>query len=361
MGGARGEVHQILGAFHPGDAVGNEARAIQAHLRRDGYASEVFAGWIDPRLADQARPLSEYPRRTGAVTLLHFAAGSPANRMAFHAAHRLVCIYHNVTPARFFRGLSAEHVRLSHQGRRELAALAGRAELALGVSEFNRRELEQAGFRRTGVLPYVFDFSEYRQPPSAVVRRLYRDRLTNLLFVGRLVPNKRIEDLIRVLAEYQRCYDRRSRLFLVGDDRAIATYRHRLAELAAALGVESVVFAGHVEHDELLAYYSQAQVFLCLSEHEGFGVPLVEAMHLGVPVIAYDAGAVAETLRGGGILLKDKQAEMVAGIVWQVVSDPEFRRAVLATQERAMAELLRIDYGALIMERLDPVLGSGAA
>jgi glycosyltransferase involved in cell wall biosynthesis len=138
-------------------------------------------------------------------------------------------------------------------------------------------------------------------------------------------------------------------------------YSAALRAMIRELRLERVVLAGHVEHDELLGYYSVADIFLSLSEHEGFGVPLVEAMELGVPVIAYDAGAVAETLQGGGALLKDKPPELVAELVHRLVSDQDLRRAVLATQEKALEKLHATDFSVLLMERLAPVLGAGEA
>lgn len=352
------KVHQLLAAFHAGDAVGNEALAIQSHLRSAGYESEVFAAWADPRLAGRARRLEEYQEFSGpeTVCLFHFAAGSPAGRLIYGVPDRLVVIYHNLTPARFFVGFSGELVRLCHQGRRELAAFAARTELGLGVSEFNRRELEAAGFRRTDVLPFVHDLASYQRPASAVTRRLLEDGRTNILFVGRVVPNKKLEDLLRVFAFYQRYLDARSRLLLVGDHRGQEPYLRRLTEMARELRLDEVVLAGHVEDDELLACYGSADVFLCLSEHEGYGVPLVEAMILGVPVAAYDAAAVRETLRGGGVLLQEKRPEVVAELVHRLVRDRAFRKAVLGAQEQALAELRRTDFGALLRQRLAPVL-----
>jgi glycosyltransferase involved in cell wall biosynthesis len=355
-------VHQLLAALSYGDAIGNEALAIQSHLRAAGYDSDIFAEQVHPRMAALARPLWEYARVSApdTVCLFHFSIGSAAGRLIHHAPDRLVCIYHNITPARFFLGFHPHLAGLCHHGRRELAAFAARAELGLGDSEFNRRELEAAGYARTGVLPIVLDLSVYEGPPSPVVRRLYGDGRTNILFVGRIIPNKRIEDLIRVFALYRR-HDPESRLLLVGDHRGHERYFDRLREMAGSLAVPDVVFTGHVDHEDLLGYYSVADLFLCLSEHEGFCVPLLEAMAFRLPVVAHEAGAVRETLRGGGVLLAEKPPEVVAELLWRLRRDPRLRAAVLATQERALRELQATDFGALLRERLSPVLDASAA
>jgi glycosyltransferase involved in cell wall biosynthesis len=352
-------VHQLLAALSYGDAIGNEALAIQRHLRAAGYESDIFAEGVHPRMAHLARPLWEYASVSSpeTVCLFHFSIGSAAGRLIFHAPDRLVSIYHNITPAHFFLGFHPHLAGLCYHGRRELAAFAPRTALALGDSEYNRRELEEAGYARTGVLPIVLDLEAYRTPPSPVTRGLYDDGRTNILFVGRVIPNKKIDDLIRAFAAYQKGWNRESRLILAGDHRGHERYFARLQELVRELRVEEVVFTGHVDHDELMACYAVSDLFLCLSEHEGFGVPLLEAMVFGLPVIAYDAGAVAETLRGGGILLADKDPVEVAALVDRVLTDEALRSAVLRTQQKAMAALRAVDFGALLLDRLRPVLG----
>jgi glycosyltransferase involved in cell wall biosynthesis len=211
------------------------------------------------------------------------------------------------------------------------------------------------------VLPIVLDLDSYRRPASPVVRRLYDDGRTNILFVGRVIPNKKIDDLIRVFALYQRLFDRHSRLLLVGDYRGHEKYYDRLQDLVRERGAEEVVFTGQVDDDELRAAYASADLFLCLSEHEGFCVPLLEAMAFGVPVVAFDAGAVRETLRGGGVLLRDKAPAVVAGLVRRLLTDDALRARVLETQERAMAEVRATDFGALLLDRLRPVLERAAS
>lgn len=351
-------LHQLLTSLSYGDAIGNEALAIQAQLRAAGFASDIFAESWDVRMVDRCRPLFEYREVSSpeTVCLYHFSIGSAAGRMIYHAPDRLVSIYHNITPPEFFLGFHGHLAGLCYHGRRELAMFAERSALGLGDSEFNRRELEAAGYPRTAVLPIVLDFESYRQPASPVVRRLYADGRTNLLFVGRIIPNKRVDDLIRSFAVYQRHINRHSRLLLVGDYRGHERYHRRLLELIEGLRVSNVVLAGHVPHDDLLAYYQVADVFVCLSEHEGYCVPLIEAMDAGVPVIAYDAGAVRETLDGGGLLLTEKPPELVAELVHALMTDAALRGRALEAQRRTVERVRARDFGALLLERLAPVL-----
>jgi len=349
-------VHQLLGALHRGDAVGNEVLAIRDHLRARGFASDVFAGRVDEALGLEARPLREWAGEDGpgTVCLYHFSPGSPAGRIALSAAGRLAVAYHNVTPARFFASWSAESAWLAGQAEVELRGLARRAAIGLAKSAFSLGDLAAAGFPRARVLPYVHAPGR-RKAPSPVFRRLYADGRTHVLAVGRVAPNKRVEDLLRAFALLQRGPLPRSRLLLVGD-RGLRAYADALEALARALRLRDVVFCGHVDEDELAAAYGLADVLVSLSEHEGYGVPLVEAMLAGVPVVAFDAGATAETMDGAGILLGERRPELVAGVIEALVGDPALRRAVLAGQERVAARVRATDYGALVTEALAPLL-----
>jgi L-malate glycosyltransferase len=351
-------VHQLLAALSYGDAVSQHALAIQAVLRRAGHASDIFVEHVHPRMTRFVRPYWEYPGVSSAdtVCLFHFSIGSAASPLIHHLPDTLVAIYHNITPPEYFVGFRPHLVGLTYHARRELAAFVPRTSLALGVSEFNRRELEAIGFRRTGVLPIVPDWSAYESGGSRLTRALYDDDRTNILFVGRISPNKRIDDLVRTFAYYQRYVNPRSRLLLVGDHRGYEKYYDRLQEMVQVLRLEEVVFTGHVDQDDLAAYYKLGHVFLCLSEHEGYGVPLLEAMAAGLPVVAYDAGAVAETLRGAGVLLADKSPELVAEVLGEITTRPALRAQILEGQARVLAQYKAIDPGALLLERLAPVL-----
>jgi len=199
VSGAPRRVHQLLAALSYGDAIGNQALALQRLLREAGFESEIFAEAAHPRVAHLAHGLERYAAVSApdTVCLFHFAVGSAAGPLILRARDRLVVVYHNVTPAESFLGFQHHLLGLCYHGRRQLAAFAERAALALGDSEYNRRELQQAGYPRTGVLPIMPDLDAGRRAQSRVVRRLYRDGRTNVLCVGRVMPNKRLEDVVR--------------------------------------------------------------------------------------------------------------------------------------------------------------------
>jgi glycosyltransferase involved in cell wall biosynthesis len=257
----------------------------------------------------------------------------------------LILRYHNVTPYDFFIGFSAPLVSLCYHGARGLEAFAEKTALGLAVSEFNRLDLERAAFRRTAVLPLAMNTAALDEPTDSVVTSRFKDGRKNLLFVGRLAPNKKIEDLIRAFCAYQRYVEPESRLLIVGEGRGFENYTRRLHELVSHLRLDEVVFTGAVSQSELNAYYRLADAFLCLSEHEGYGAPLVEAMHFGIPVVAFNAGAVKETLQGGGILLSEKAPEVIAELLGLVMSETPTRAAVLKTQAQALARIRSVDIG----------------
>jgi glycosyltransferase involved in cell wall biosynthesis len=357
-------VHQLLASLSYGDAISNEALVVRGHLRRAGFRSEIFSHECEARLRHETRPLDAYEddADAGDVCLFHFSIGSPASRLAYHTQARLVVLYHNITPASWFATFHPHLARLCHDGRRELAAFASRAALGLADSEYNRRELESLGYVRTAVLPVVLDFEAYRRTRAApIVRRLYGPDRRNVVFVGRIIPSKRIEDLLRVFAVFQRHVERRSRLLIVGDYRGQERYFTRLTQMVSALRLRDVVFTGRVEDDERRAYYEAADVFLGLSEHEGFCVPLLEAMLYGVPVVAFDTGAVRETLGGAGVLLTDKSPPLAAELLGRVMADAALRRSVLEGQRRAIAGWEALDFRTLLLARLAPVLPAPAA
>ena len=332
-------IDQWVPALHRGDAIGDSARLMRDTFRAWGHVADVYALELDDDLKDDGRPFADWRRGTAAdIVILHYAL--PSLLTAELKAHRgrRVVLHHNITPPEFFVGYDDEMVRICELGRRELAGLRDHVDLGLADSEFNRLELERAGFPRTGVLPIYLDFERYLQAPNRVLSRALSDGPTNVLFVGRVAPNKRHEDLIRLASYWKRFISPDLRLLLVGKLPRGRRYFDALQALfyEEAFTPSEVVFTGHVEHDDLLAYYKTADVFVSMSEHEGFGVPLLEAMLMGVPVLAFASSAVPGTLGGAGLLFSEKQLDAVAETAYLLATDGALREAVLAGQKRRL-------------------------
>jgi glycosyltransferase involved in cell wall biosynthesis len=270
----------------------------------------------------------------------------------------MALVYHNITPPEYFLGVHDQLVRQCYYGRRELLAYRSRVDLALGDSEFNRQELEAAGFSRTAVLPVVPGFAHLDVVPDRRVAARYDDDWINILFVGRIVPNKRPDQLIRAFAVYKKLYNPRARLIIAGSYGGFDGYLAQLHHLIATLGVGDVHLPGQVTNEELTALYDVADVFLCASEHEGFCVPLVEAFYKQVPVIALAATAVPATLDGGGVLYESHDPRHIASIVHAVVSDVTLEDRIIAAQDAALARLRTQDFGGLIVKFVNDVFAS---
>ncbi len=332
-------VDQWVPALHRGDAIGDSARLMRDAFRRWGYVADVYALHLDEDLVGDGRSFGEWtPGTPDDVVVLHYALPSPLTAALRSHRGRRVLLHHNITPPEFFVGHDDEMVRICALGREEWKTLRDDIDLGLADSEFNRRELEQAGFRRTGVLPIYLDFARYREAPGPVLSRLLGDGSTNVLFVGRIAPNKRQDDLIRLASYWKRFLSTDVRLVLVGKLPRRRHYFDALQSLFYEEGFtpQEVVFLGHVTHEDLLACYAGAHVFVSASEHEGFGVPLVEAMLLDVPVVALAATAVPFTLGGAGIQFTEKRIDVMAEMAHRVTVDEQLRATVLDAQRRRL-------------------------
>jgi L-malate glycosyltransferase len=356
-------IHQVLATLGYGDAIGHEVLGIQRVLRDAGYESDIFVETVDHRLESMTRDYRELVDASHPDNLLlhHFSLGSKASRTAFAVPDRMAIIYHNITPPEYFVGLNQELVRQCFRGRRELAAYASRCDLAMGDSEFNRRDLEALGFPRTAVLPVVPDFSHLDRRPNWLSARDFDDGWTNVLFVGRVIANKKIDDLIRFFHAYHTMCNPRSRLLIVGAQRGFERYLATLDELVARLGLHDVHFIGHVSDEELVGFYDIADLFLCASEHEGFCVPLVEAFYMEVPVVAYAATAVPSTMDGAGVLFEDRTPIAVARLMDAVVSDAGLRDLIIEGQLAAVHRLRAKDFRGTLLGLVDRILAAPRA
>ena len=332
-------VNQWLPAAHRGDAIGDDARAVRDVLRSWGHESEIYALTIDEGLEDEIRPWQDAAARDGDVTLLHFALPSPMTQALATLPGARVLHYHNVTPAHFFAPFAPALVRLPVIARRELADLAGHVDLALGVSEFNRQELDALGFRETAVLPIAVERrAAHRRRPRAVARAAPRRR-------PRQHPVRRphrAEQEDRgphpagrgVQALRRRALPLHLRRPHDGVPHYYAAIRALIAEYQML--PERFWFTGPVPDRELAAYYRHAHAYVSLSEHEGFCVPLVEAMAMDVPVLAYASSAVPETLGGAGVSFSPEDLEQAAELLGALVYDEALRQQVLAGQRRRL-------------------------
>ncbi|MGH9042175.1 MAG: glycosyltransferase family 4 protein [Acidimicrobiia bacterium] len=334
-------LHQFLPSFAAGDAIGHHVRRVQRVLREAGYESEIFADEIQPSVRRLARPYQEFtPPANGEPTrlLYHLSTGSPMAGYVAGTGQPLAVYYHNITPARFFERWEPEATGRVRGARSQLRQLAGPSRFAMANSAYSAGELTEAGYANVSVVPVLVDFDEYDVPPDpAALDRLRRAADAGgatWLFVGRLAPNKCQHDVIGAFALYRELFDPKARLHLIGG-RTSMLYWEGLRLLAEELGCAGAVELTDVlTFPEVLAHYRTADVFVSLSEHEGFCVPLLEAMHFGVPVVALGASAVAETVADAGLVLPDNDPVTVACAAHRVLTDDGLRAQLVGAGHR---------------------------
>jgi glycosyltransferase involved in cell wall biosynthesis len=335
-------VHQFVPTYAARDAIGTHVRHAQSVLRDMGLRSEIYAeGRVGVGLRAAHKPSAFKGDGHRSLLVYQLSTGSKLADFVLGRPEPKVVNYHNITPPQFFAPWEPHVARELSKGRRQLAAFAESAVEGIAVSRFNEADLQAAGFTRTAVSPVMVDLDELEKSVDeqawVELERAKRRGGADLLFVGRITPNKAHHDLIKAFAAYRRMYDAEARLHLVGGVSSHA-YLTAMRQFAKGLGLQRAVrFPGSVSDGVLAAHYRTADVFLCLSDHEGFCVPLLEAMHNRVPIVAHAAGAVPETVADAAVVLPDKEPTLVAAAVHRVVTDPAVREVLTAAGTTRLA------------------------
>ncbi|MBK5092846.1 MAG: glycosyltransferase [Actinobacteria bacterium] len=355
------KVHQIAARLEYGDAVSNHVLEIDRALAAWGYETDIFANTTDEFGASTARPDGEYAAHIGSeddLLIYHYSVYCSNYKQYLETRNRRILIYHNITPPEFFAPYDKGVAEFCRLGRELLPELA-RCDLALGDSEYNRQELVSMGFdpEKTGVLPIFVNYGGLLgQKKDEGALAMYEGAF-KVLFVGRAVPNKRIEDLLRAFFYYNRCIDSSSHLFLVGPS-WVDRYDEQLRWLADSFGLMGRVhFTGRVSDSELASYYRAADLFLSMSEHEGFAVPLVESMAFDLPVLAYNSTAIPYTLDGAGLTFKDKDPASVGELMEVIRSDEKARSALVESERERLEHFSPEAVRETLREALGRVLG----
>ncbi len=339
---------QLVHTLNYGDAISGEAIAIKRLLSEQGIQNEIYSVHSHEKVEKYRKDWCEFSidiERSLAANekigiILHYSIASPLNELLLQTPSECqrVLIYHNLTPERWFKGYNARVLADLRCGRSELPALLERVDLVLADSTYNKEELVDMGCPNARVLPLLLDDKKWDVATNqGITNALTGHGGKNILHVGRLAPNKCIEDILKAFYFYHHKVEQKSKLWLIGSDVDTEIYSFELRQFVSELRLkEAVEFVGAVADSELKAFYQEADAYVCMSEHEGFCVPLLEAMHFGVPIIAYNACAVSETLGEGGLLLSDKSPAHLAEIIDIVISD-ESVRSKLVNNGRAQA------------------------
>lgn len=335
---SRIQIHQMLPIFSYGDAIGNDAMAIQRMLRTSGFNSYIYANLVDPRLKVFYKPYEEYLDISAQNNILiyHYSLLSELSEFLKQLPDKKIMIYHNITPHYFYKDVNEKVAENCRKGREELRKLVKDFQLALGDSEYNRQELEELGFLNTGVLPISIDVEKFNINTNHKDLLIKKDCL-RILHVGRIAPNKKIEDIIKVFYFYQKI-NFKSQLFLIGSNNDTERYSNGLKMLVNRLKLKEVYFLSNINSEELIRYYQESDIYLCMSEHEGFCIPLLESMYFNLPILANNSTAIPYTLKDAGILINEKNYHEIAEMIHLLVTDKVFREKVIRGQRNRLRD-----------------------
>ena len=336
------EVHQVIPALDVYDAVSNDTLEMKRLLQDMGHQSQIYSLYTSPLVAHEREALGKLKKAPrDAVIIYHYSISSEIPDILRKYDHDRILVYHNITPAHFFRRYDDTLYQLCKEGTEKLCSLKDDYKVAVGDSEYNRMELHEIGFKHTDVLPILLDLEKYRSYSKELYESLTRGSTTNILFVGRITPNKKQEDIIKAFYYYHRYINNDSRLYLIGKHQ-IPRYISELESLISGLGLgDSVKLVGSVNENDLAAYYRAADLFLCMSEHEGFCVPLLEAMSFNVPILAYRSTGVPYTLGGSGVLANTKDYVKIAEMMNLMIEDDRLRSVITKKQKERLCDFSR--------------------
>lgn len=327
-------VHQFLPSLMMADAISNHARLLRNFFIGLGYSSSIYTSDADKESEKERLPYTAYaPDKSDAVFYHHSIGCFMTEYLALLDCTKIL-IYHNITPPAFFERYNREMTYIVRKGRSDLVALKGQFVASLCDSVYNMRELEQIGYSNLYTIPISFDDGRLDIDPDESILKSYNDQDINMLHVGRIVPNKRITDLIKTFFYYHKYINKCSRLFIVGEiNPAFNVYIKEVQFLIDYLGLnDKVVMPGKVSDSQLRSYYELAHIYMSMSEHEGFCVPLLEAMHHKIPIVAYKSTGITELLNGAGILFTKKDYPRIAELVHIAVTDDTLRKELIEAQ-----------------------------
>jgi len=337
------KIYQFAHFFPAGDGLGNLGVILDKQYKREGFETRLYS--VEEPQSDFYQNIYNirnfnYDLDETDTAILHFTMDSEINDLVAKLKCRKVFYYHNITPAGFFKNYDQYIYNITLEGRRKLNRYAKYFDKCITPSCFNKKELLENGFKNIKVSPLPKDFSMLAQPPDENIKNTFSDDFVNFFFPGRILPHKNHKFLTDILLHYKSFYNKKTRLLLPGafDD---IEYKKDLEIYIAEKKVEDIIFFGRINQNILNALYRTAHVFICASEHEGYCMPIIEAMYFSVPILALDRGAVSETVSDGGIVIKERNPELFCAAVSNILNDLKLANRLKKNQKR----ILRTRYG----------------
>ncbi|MZK53462.1 glycosyltransferase family 4 protein [Clostridium beijerinckii] len=350
------EINQFHSGTAFGDAITNQMLEIQKIIKESGYESKVYAQFIDNKLSGKINNIKEYKGNENNILIIHHSMGFDGFEEITNLPDKKIMIYHNITPEKYIDDeYTKEYIRI---GLQQAEDYRKHVDYVIAASNYNRQELIKMGHKNIDVMPVQISVDRFDRVKENKKLIDKYSNTTNFLFVGRVVPNKCQQDVIAAYVNYVRNFNPNSKLFIVGD-LYMDSYVSKLKSLCDTYEIsDKVIFTGKVSEEDLKSYYLLSDVFLCMSEHEGFGVPLLEAMKMSVPVIAYRSSAIAETMGGSGILVTEKNYLSIAAIMNEIVNDNELKDKIIRHQEERIDKLKSTDTKKILSNAIDNMLNN---
>ena len=352
-------IHQFLPVLARHDAIGETVLEIQKYLLNLGYDSKIFVETIIDPTKTITKSFREYIPEKNDLLIYHHSIGSSLAKHLSELSQLKLLFYHNITPSKFFEDYDQTLVNQLDQGRDQLKILSQHFTYAMAASGYNKAELSSYGFKTIFDMQYFLNLERFNNiVPDKEILNSYNDT-TNIIFVGRRSPNKKVEDILKVFA-YYKIFNPNSKLFLLGGSWSVEEYVKKLETLKQKLKIDNndVISITTLSDKELKSYFQISDVFLCMSEHEGFCIPLVESMHFDIPIIAYNAGAIPDTLGGAGILLNHKKFGEIANLIDILTSNDLFKNQIIEQQNQRLLNFSDEKAKILLKNNIEQVLKS---
>ena len=331
---------QIAHALTLHDGASKFVQKLDGMFQKLGYETAIFAHKLDARIKNEhIRTMEQFDGTAEDIVIYHMTTGTSFNKWVAKYPHRIVLYYHNITPAKFFFGNAWGSWLKCIQGRRQLKGVVKNTFYAWGASEYSCAELRELGLTEAKPLAAIVEPEKFLERPVVqTIQDKYTDGKLNLLIVGRGVPHKKQDEAIEIVRYYKEHINSDVRLIIVGNMKP--SFEKKLHHMVENYHMQNdVVFAGSVSNDELCSWYRVADALLCLSEHEGFCVPLVEAMVFDKPVFAYAVAAVPETVGQAGILLQNKSPQYAAELIRDTLASKEKLQQLGIERKKRLQEL----------------------
>ena len=335
------KIYQLVHTLSYGDAISGEVLALDRVLKSLGFESKIYAINEHPKLKGETIKYNELPNDFDGEVVLHYSLGSPLNNLYKNLAKaKKTLIYHNITPSHWFKGSNPRIVNDIEQGIQEFPEMLEISDRIISDSKFNAEEVKKLGFESI-VLDLPIDPARWNLETNiGIATQLQNDPSTHIIHVGRLAPNKCIEDIIKTFYFYHETINKNCKLWLVGIDIDTEVYSYSLKRLVNFLGLEEKVkFVGCFADTELKALYENSTIYLCMSEHEGFCMPVIEAMSFGLPVLAYASSAVPDTIGKGGVLVNHKEHLELAILIDEILNNQELKSKLIQAGKERVGQL----------------------